>query len=416
MNVLIVSECEKRALVETRRIVDQFAERHGDRTWQTPITKEGLDTLHTLLRKTARKNTAVACHWVRGLNHSELLWVVGDKRRFNAHGAVPTNTTQRNVLRQQDENDWHSGELVGLLSDLSGLLHDLGKATRVFQQRLKAPSFEKNFIRHEWVSLRMFEAFVGDDEDAAWLKRLAEPTPADDARWIQQLRKDKPEDKVSSPFKRMRSAPLAQAIGWLVVSHHRLPNPPPETNLSAERSFEDVLTLMQPAWNEPNFDVIPEREVEGQWQFANTLPTECELWRHRTSRMAKRLLQMLGSAEGMLSNSPLGNPFVMHLSRLCLMLADHHYSSLQSPSHPERRPVLNKLKQLHHKPTVWANTTGAGKPNQSLDEHLLGVAQHAAEIARFLPGFQSHLPHLGKSSQIEATNHAAGLSMAEQGS
>jgi CRISPR-associated endonuclease/helicase Cas3 len=103
MNILLVSQCDKRALAETRRVLDQFAERRGTRTWQTPITQDGLDTLHRLLRKTARKNTAVACHWIRGLDHSELMWIVGDARRFNAEGAVPTDTTQRNVLRAESE-------------------------------------------------------------------------------------------------------------------------------------------------------------------------------------------------------------------------------------------------------------------------------------------------------------------------
>ena len=74
MNVLLVSQCSKRALTETRRILDQFAERRGDRTWQTAITRAGLDTLRKLLRQTARKNTAVACHWIRARDHSELLW------------------------------------------------------------------------------------------------------------------------------------------------------------------------------------------------------------------------------------------------------------------------------------------------------------------------------------------------------
>ena len=45
MNVLLVSQCNKRALAETRRILDQFAERRGERTWQTPITMEGLPFL-----------------------------------------------------------------------------------------------------------------------------------------------------------------------------------------------------------------------------------------------------------------------------------------------------------------------------------------------------------------------------------
>jgi CRISPR-associated endonuclease/helicase Cas3 len=88
MNILLISQCSKNALTETRRILDQFAERRGDRTWQTAITQQGLDTLHRLLRKTARKNTAVACHWIRGKDHSELMWVVGDMRQFNARAPL----------------------------------------------------------------------------------------------------------------------------------------------------------------------------------------------------------------------------------------------------------------------------------------------------------------------------------------
>ena len=56
MNVLFISQCSKRALTETRRILDQFAERRGERTWQTPITQAGLDTVRKLLRQKARKN------------------------------------------------------------------------------------------------------------------------------------------------------------------------------------------------------------------------------------------------------------------------------------------------------------------------------------------------------------------------
>ena len=94
-------------------------------------------TLRTLLRKTARKNTAVACHWIRGLDHSELLWVMGDATQFNENGAVPTNFTTRNVLRMKDENDWHTGQDIHLLTAMAALLHDLGKASTAFQIRLE---------------------------------------------------------------------------------------------------------------------------------------------------------------------------------------------------------------------------------------------------------------------------------------
>ena len=152
MNIFLVSQCTKRALNETRRILDQFGERRGDRTWETSITQAGLETLHRLLRKTARKNTAVACHWIRGKDHSELLWVVGDARQFNSRGATPTNTTRRDVLRAGDEDDWHSAEDIRLLACLAALFHDFGKAVLAFQNKLRKNLVIADAYRHEWIS------------------------------------------------------------------------------------------------------------------------------------------------------------------------------------------------------------------------------------------------------------------------
>ncbi|MBN9133501.1 MAG: type I-F CRISPR-associated helicase Cas3 [Nitrosospira multiformis] len=390
MNVLLISQCDKRALTETKRILDQFGERRGERTWQTPITQDGLDTLRQLLRKTARKNTAVACHWIRGLNHSELLWIVGDASRFNSQGAVPTNTTTRNILRRQDENDWHTGEDIHLLAALGALLHDLGKACRAFQMRLEGKLDERNQYRHEWVSLRLFEAFVGADEDGKWLARLAAPTSQDDKTWLDpdRLQRDGLDAKVLRPFARLSHAPLAQAIGWLVVTHHRLPVLPRNSD-GREGTFQPgllnkTLEHIDAGWNE--------RIVEGDnstlryyWQFPQGLPVTTELWRKQAARVAKRLLALcIKPGKG----SWLSNPYVMHLSRLSLMLADHHYSSLTGKD-------LGRVEVPRGYP-LYANTNDSGDFNQTLDEHLLGVARHSAEVTHALPRFEEQLPRLAR--------------------
>lgn len=394
MNILLISQCDKRALTQTRRILDQFAERRGTRTWQTPITRDGLETLRRLLRKTARKNTAVACHWIRGIDHSELLWVVGDRKRFNPLGAVPTNTTQRNVLRSEDENDWHSGELIRLLVDLAGLLHDLGKAIQAFQQRLKGRLEGRNLIRHEWVSVRLFEAFVGVDDDAAWLARLAAPNAEDDARWCRDLRCDGLFGAFDSPFKTLSNAPLAQALAWLVLTHHRLPELPPGEPFQMS-ALPGLLTRVQPSWNERAFQGAEPDALKPYWAFPEGLPVTTPDWRKRASRLAHRLCAFAASTQPQTAAaSVLNNPFVMHLSRLSLMLADHHYSSLEG-DHAERVKVSPGTALL-------ANTCRkGGAPNQTLDEHLVGVARHGAEIAHFLPRFERHLPRLGRHRSLK---------------
>ena len=99
--------------------------------------------------------------------------------------------------------------------------------------------------------------------------------------------------------------------------------------------------------------------------------------------MARRLLAIVQSAD---ARDWLHDPYVMHLGRLGLMLADHHYSSLTDPT---ARSDLNPAYPL------FANTDRkTGTFNQTLDEHLLGVARHAGMVAHALPSFEHHLPRL----------------------
>jgi CRISPR-associated endonuclease/helicase Cas3 len=395
VNILLICQCDKRALVETRRILDQFAERRGDRTWQTPITQAGLDTLRRLLKKTARRNTAVACHWIRGLDHSELLWIVGDASRFNEQGAVPTNTTRRDVLRKHDENDWHTAEDIRLLAQMAALLHDLGKASAAFQARLRLNTRTRNLYRHEWVSLRLFLAFVGKDDDAGWLTRLAAADPQHDPHWLAPGRfmRDGLDRDTPPPFRHL--PPLAAAIAWLVVSHHRLPTRPPDQSRSSspvwlgQRTTDfsptmlpNILDGITHEWNELTNATEP-ADIAPYWQFDLPLPVVLPKWRTQAAKVAQRLLA-LSSKTG--KGDWLSNPYVMHLARLSLMLADHHYSSLS----PEDGRRVKGDKDYR----VFANTHTDGSLKQPLDEHLLGVARMSAGVVLGLPGFERHLPRL----------------------
>lgn len=440
MNILLISQCDKRALTETRRILDQFAERRGERTWQTPITEAGLDTLRKLLRKTARKNTAVACHWIRGRDHSELIWIVGDARRFNTEGAVPTNTTGIDVLRANDENHWHHLPGMLALTALAALLHDLGKATAAFQMMLRSALHASGMpvtpthYRHEWVSVRLFQAFVGEDDDATWLQRLIDAAARQDTdawllEWLSEDRLQRdglPSSHGSNhhgaPFATL--PPLARAVAWLVLTHHRLPALPVRTSLLGAAQAEDtdrspdpfrrygakasplnpddlvgLLARINADWNEPSRD-RGNADIAAYWRFPRGLPVTNTAWRKQAARQARALLTLPATTT---CEPWLHDPFIMHVSRLCLMLADHYYSSLtlQRSAAPGESgdwgPVPGRQAHLQPDAGVYANTArcdGKTRLNQTLEEHLLGVRANASGVLHALPTLTRSLPAL----------------------
>lgn len=380
MMVTFVSQCEHKALNRTRRVLDAFANRIGSRTWQTVITEDGLQAVKKLLRKTATKNTAVSCHWLRSRSRTELAWIVGNRAKFNQQGVVPVNWTQKNLLNSQWENDWHTLPLIKALTALAGLFHDWGKASACFQAKLKNPTLSGDPLRHEWVSVLLLSAFVNQENDEQWLQRLiAGDIKADEL--ITQVQKN-----TKNPLKKL--PPAANLISWLIISHHRLPLPRNEDDINrlkkliALPDFNPLLGFINADFGYANLWQDEQQARLAQcFIFDEGLPNQSKEWLKHAKKWANKLQGCLPLLEKSIADGSWR--LVIHHAHLSLMLGDHHYSSQPAD-----------LKWCSEQP-LYANTDReSGQLKQKLDEHLLGVTKAALNTAHLLPAFEDELPRV----------------------
>ena len=375
MIVTFVSQCEKKALPRTRRVLDAFANRIGDNTWQTVITEDGLLAVKKLLRKTASKSTAVSCHWIRSRRRSELMWIVGNRNKFNSEGHVPVNSTKKSLAQNKWENDWYYLPLIKALVAVSGLLHDWGKATVLFQAKLLQNTKKGDPLRHEWISCLLLNALVqhsGDHtNDQAWLNLLIQQN------WDEQALKQTIGQGSDQSKALDQLPPLAQLVAWLIVSHHRLPDLKQEIDYKAyastpKTSLESILKSISAKWGYQNKqDDDYQQRLRLCFEFEQGLLSESNNWTKAVKKWSARLLQELSVAQQALADGSWR--VVLHHARLCLMLGDHYYSSCQADQNWKTTVSL------------IANTDPKTKQaKQFLDEHLVHVSQNALQVAQSL--------------------------------
>ena len=387
MMVTFVSQCEKKALPKTRRVLDAFANRIGSRTWQTVITNEGQQAVKKLLRKTASKNTAVSCHWIRSRSRSELVWVVGNRSKFDLQGNVPVNSTRQTIMNSQWENDWHYLPLIKALTALSALFHDWGKASALFQNKLK-PSKSEGFkgdpIRHEWVSCLLLNAVIhvntpdtSGSSDHGWLSALAE------GRLDESKIKIITEKQAVKPLSQL--PPIAQLVAWLIVSHHRLPllNGDRANDVKADcaETMGEILDKLTKEWGYENrYDEADyQSRLKQCFNFPCGLMSESKKWLSEVKKWSKRLLDCENLVKTALDDGCYRQ--LLSYSRLCLMLGDHFYSSQDA------------AKNWRDSTGLFANTDRETRQlKQKLDEHLFGVAKQGLRNAHLLPAFETEPP------------------------
>ncbi len=351
-----------------------------DCTWQTVITADGLNAVKKLLRKTASKNTAVACHWQRSRGRSELVWIVGNRCKFNAQGIVPVHSTLKNIINTEWENDWKYLPLIKAISALAALFHDFGKASLCFQNKLdpKIKQLQADPLRHEWVSCLLLQAFVSGEDDPNWLSRLA----AGDIN--EQFLKEKALANCLQPFVGLPNA--ANLVCWLVLTHHLLPLPIKGSNddnclraMPDSPNFGELFGLINADFGYANKQT--QVRLESCLTFPKGLPSQSGQWLKLAQKWAAKLLESLPLVEQSFADGSFR--LILQHARLCLMLGDHHYSSLDRD--PNWKNVL----------PLYANTEReTGDFKQFLDEHLVGVAKQALLTAHLLPAFEEEPPQI----------------------
>ena len=378
MIVTFISQCEKKAIPRTRRVLDAFADRIGDNTWQTVITEDGLIAVKKLLRKTVTKSTAVSCHWIRGRRRSELLWIVGNRNKFNSEGIVPVNSTRKKLDQNKWENNWHYLPLIKALVAVSALLHDWGKATVLFQQKLlnKNNRFKGDPIRHEWISCLLLNALVQSsgniETDDAWLNLLIEQN-WDENTLKQTISKNLDQTKALDQL-----PPLAQLLAWLIVSHHRLPDLKEEERRKDyagvnKDTLSSLLKSIKVDWGYQN--KFEEQEYQQRlklcFEFEQGLLTKSVKWTKAIKKWSARLQQQSEHLPQIFADGSWR--VILHHARLCLMLGDHYYSSCKAD------------KDWKADLTLIANTDPKTKQaKQYLDEHLVHVSDTAMRVAQSL--------------------------------
>jgi CRISPR-associated endonuclease/helicase Cas3 len=386
MIVTFVSECDKKAINKTCRVLDAFANRLGSRTWQTVITNEGLQAVKKLLRATASKNTAVACHWIRSRGRSELVWIVGNRKKFNHEGIVPVNTTQKNILKRQWENDWRYLPLIKALAALAALFHDWGKASDYFQTKLITLKKTGDPLRHEWMSILLLNVLVNGDTDEKWLKRLSDGTITTN-EIVTKVHEKYNGNQLKAPLSQLSDA--ACIIAWLILSHHRLPFIEKYKGETLQ-DFKVIFEQINQTWGyENNIDAVQfKRDIVDCFRFSKGLPGDSDKWLQYAKKNTRKMLDLLPLLQEALTDGSWR--LVLHYTRLSLMMGDHWHSS------------QNKDELWQTSCSLYANTDPKNNAlKQRLDEHLVGVTKQALTMAHLLPAFECRNDELLRAYDVK---------------
>jgi CRISPR-associated endonuclease/helicase Cas3 len=351
-------------------VLDRYFWRIGDRTWRERASNACLDRVARELRAEAKRNTAVVIHEIRSARESRVPVVrIGSTLAFSPEGIVPVASHAARARRRPPRSESERTRLA--IVQLAVLFHDLGKATKLFQAKLRRSlnsnaKPEADPVRHELFSAVVWDRLVGDLEDVPLIKRLRDlkPDDIDEACESAVQRLLGLHAKPGHPMKLAlaerdnspegREGTIAHAVGLLILTHHRLPDGSSNhLRLLAERHVKTNAALQR--------DDLKIAEGPPFWHT--------ESWRSRLLRATSNLSPGLGA------------PGLDIALRATLMFADHLGSALKEPRATFRGHLAN---------------TSDGKPADPLDVHIDRVWERVLGCFDMLHRHRERYPALGE--------------------
>ena len=353
--------------------------------WEANLTEASIDIIRAALKRRATKDTSVACFRLRNRHALELLWVVGRRKCFSLEGYVPVASTTTDKFSFFDSCSMEFLPAMRPIVQMAALLHDIGKSNKEFQTFLNDKS-KPDKLRHEWFSGLLFAALVHREggEDAAWLQSLQKETID-----LQNLpARITPSEK--HPFQNL--PPLASILLWLIISHHRLPflwesqrasDGGDNGYISMERldhppTFSEMLSGVRECWgyqknHAQNKISIPSFQLDALEQSKPYMDAL-----RSTAKELERQLPLIEK----LTELPAFR-LVLIYCRAALMLGDYTFSSRHPDSYAEPKPRQENIPYANSYPYFTKNGEKERAVNQTLVEHLLGVAKAARKSITF---------------------------------
>lgn len=417
MQILVLNESSKKALVRSRRVLSKFLPQLGSSTWAGALSEEGLEDLKSALKTAGvSKNTAISCLQVEGRGRLTPRWTLGSRAPFDESGRFAFRQTEARAVAQPPVTRSPRERLNLALLRLAGLAHDTGKASQAFADKLRRGQGAEA-LRHELVSFLVLaeslrtaqvtdvqwlslirgnpRALVGCVEgssllpaNSSMLQRVKDALAS--ALRAQEQRQTKGTDgelkgaldvrqmllSGSDIRDLMQTAPALSTLLWLVLTHHRLP----DSDQTAQSWWAGQhLHLPAEALN------IFVADLDACLQVAQgTPPWQDDAWLKSVSSAAESALQALAELNFSLPENQPSDAvpelneaaatalLSAHYLRPALILADHLGS--------QRAKFSFHKSDKKAKEHIFANTLSEKEYGDTLARHELEVARLTRKV------------------------------------